>query len=426
MYRLSVLLTVLLATNTAAQVKMLTLSEYELRSAKQTIQAELARVRRAAETPDLSREAIEVINSYRSDLHAELERVQVFPRDTVYSTSIVRGVNTAQFPSVGALLHNAETVCSGTLIGHRSFLSARHCFETTTDPAKYAVYLQHAGILTVADISFPEQDELDLALLTLQDPVTGIAPSMVPDARTSTDQQRQIVGFGLSATGASDSGIKRYGGITTSACTEQDDRHICWKFDPLSGLSNLLANICYRDSGGPVGTDSDRLLQFEDAVAIGLTPGADCQSSPLNSGLAVLPHAVWVYSSVPPVEPPQSPELPDCCGDGVIIRVVEGQLPKQDGTAFDDWGFQVPDTVRVVRVALNAFDIPLSNLELSVRSVQSLPASPGCTDLGRYEACKYRFDDVPPKDWAAHVENPGGGDVFYQLVVTMFEPLNEE
>jgi hypothetical protein len=105
---------------------------------------------------------------------------------------------------------------------------------------------------------------------------------------------------------------------------------------------------------------------------------------------------------------------------------VEGQLPKQDGTAFDDWGFQVPDTVRVVRVALNAFDIPLSNLELSVRSVQSLPASPGCTDLGRYEACKYRFDDVPPKDWAAHVENPGGGDVFYQLVVTMFEPLNEE
>src|SRR5262245_19218751 len=82
---------------------------------------------------------------------------------------IVNGTPTGQFPSVGALLaanepDGAEIICSGTLIGCQTFLTAGHCVCDTfggacqpggpwaPDPTQFFVFLQHAGIFAVSSI----------------------------------------------------------------------------------------------------------------------------------------------------------------------------------------------------------------------------------------------------------------------------------
>src|SRR2546430_15565762 len=77
---------------------------------------------------------------------------------------IVNGVPTQQRPTTGVLLlRNASFssffgICSGTLIGCQHFVTAGHCvcnggdFATcgTPNPADFAVYLQHVGLLAVS------------------------------------------------------------------------------------------------------------------------------------------------------------------------------------------------------------------------------------------------------------------------------------
>lgn len=420
MAKLSGLLLALLAGNAVAQDHLLPLEEYVARSAERAITSELARVLSVART-DLPPDVRRIMSRYESVLRSELRRVQSGAlRERPLAVSIANGVNTAQYPSVGALLYSLETVCSGTLIGARQFLTARHCFPPSPDADLYAVYLQHAGIRTVADITpYPGRDEVDLAVLTLHEPVTGVAPSLPPQALTAIGRQRQIVGFGLTTEGASDSGLKREGGITTSACPSGNDLHLCWELNPMSNLSDSPSNVCYKDSGGPVGAaDPGGRLQVQDAVVTGLTPGANCQTSLVNLGLAVLPHIEWLASTIEPGVPSG---LPDCCGAGVTVVANDGQLPRPGGSRFQDWRFDIPASARVVRVSLNAMDIPSSNLKLDIRSTETLPASPGCKELGRYESCEYRFSDAPPAIWAARVKTAGGARIDYQLVVTMFD-----
>src|SRR5439155_6360219 len=78
---------------------------------------------------------------------------QIYPRPR-----IVNGVLGADYPTVGALLDSsnfdsASMICSGTLIGCQTFLTAGHCVEGNLDPLHYSVFLQHAGFFAVAGVS---------------------------------------------------------------------------------------------------------------------------------------------------------------------------------------------------------------------------------------------------------------------------------
>jgi hypothetical protein len=415
------LLAVLLAGDAVGQSPLLPQSDYEARSLENAILVDLERARTAAQAPGISPEFTRRVNQYIRNLEEELQRVRDASDGGMPVAKIVRGSTTTSFPSVGALIYSGETICSGTLIGPRQFLTARHCFEPTREPGKYALYLQHAGIRAAAKLTFPEDEDLDLALVVLHQPVTGIAPSNIPFHVTTQGETRQIVGFGITAAGATNSGIKRQGGITTSTCPEGAAQFICWNFNPPYVADDQFSNVCSRDSGGPVGTSKDGRLEFEDGVAVRITPDIDCQSSGMSWSLALHQHLELLNSMVEPSASEDMPLVPDCCGAGVVVLAGDGQLPKPTGTRYEEWGFEVPPDARVVRVSLNATDVPLSNLELTVRAVEPLPASAGCKDLGRYESCEYIFADEPPRSWAARVENDGGGKVFYQLVITTFE-----
>src|SRR5262245_55957689 len=71
---------------------------------------------------------------------------------------IVNGVLSWNYPTTGALLDGgnfdtATLLCSGTLIGCQTFLTAGHCVDGFLDPGTYSVFLQHAGLFHVASVS---------------------------------------------------------------------------------------------------------------------------------------------------------------------------------------------------------------------------------------------------------------------------------
>jgi len=210
---------------------------------------------------------------------------------------IVNGTTTAAYPSTGALLMYTDAsrtvldgLCSGTLVGCRTFLTAAHCLcsdfsdnfascrrDGITPPATLRVFFQHAGFFDVVaadvdpDYSFAEKG--DVALVTLAAPVTGIAPSPLNlSARPIFGTHGTIVGFGTTLdgrNGTNDDGIKRQGTVVTAMCTTgiPDETHICWQF------SGVDANTCGGDSGGPLFIDMG-----SGAVVAGVTSGGNSRN----------------------------------------------------------------------------------------------------------------------------------------------------
>lgn len=194
---------------------------------------------------------------------------------------IVNGTPTVDYASVGALLFYADPqrtrldgLCSGTLVGCTTFVTAAHCVcddvaeDSATcarlgliDPATMRVYLQHAGFVEITGAEIPRDyvfaEAGDIAVLKLAQSPSGVAPSPINTVdRLEPGTAATLVGFG-STGGRSrdedDAGLKREGPVRTSSC-EPDvsgDTHICWRFDGEG------SSTCSGDSGGPLFIDGD-------------------------------------------------------------------------------------------------------------------------------------------------------------------------
>jgi hypothetical protein len=208
---------------------------------------------------------------------------------------IVNGVETFDYPSVGALLYtNYEGTgltpdCTATLVGCQTVLTAAHCVcfypGTPDNPELVPMMGQQCITLGVAEairprlvFSLPDAGEFhvaavsvhprprkrvggDLALLLLDRPVTGIVPAAINFvAKPAFGTPGVIVGFGASsavggALNAEGAGIKRTGRIVTHECGisgAQNDTQVCWGFDEPVGPPGEDSDTCYGDSGGPL------------------------------------------------------------------------------------------------------------------------------------------------------------------------------
>lgn len=287
---------------------------------------------------------------------------------------IVNGRATSSYPSTGALLlyddataSNLYGLCSGTLIGCRTFLTAAHCVcpenatdaascerAGTADPATLRVFLQHGGVYRAASVAIPTDysfgERSDLALITLSEAVTGIAPSAInttrrPDIGTAGT----IVGFGTTAAGrssADDAGIKRVGTVATAECPSDipDATHVCWAF------SGSDANTCDGDSGGPLFIDFGA-----GPVVAGVTSGGhsfDCLAPDTAFDSDVFVNRSWISATAGADLGTESCDLPET--GSTLTTLFAGSGDVSAGSPEAQLQFEVSEGATVLRVGLNA------------------------------------------------------------------------
>jgi hypothetical protein len=133
--------------------------------------------------------------------------------------------------------------CSATLIAPRTVLSAAHCFfiskgQTSVELAPNIEPIK-ASFVVNADAVLPDHD---LAVLTLDSPLTGIEPALMLRTAPRVGETVTFVGYGRSSLAKAD-GKRRYG---TSTIGEVEPWHVS-----THGSSPTRASIDLGDSGGP-------------------------------------------------------------------------------------------------------------------------------------------------------------------------------
>jgi cysteine-rich repeat protein len=288
---------------------------------------------------------------------------------------IVNGLTTSDFPTVGALLDGgnpltASTLCSGTMIGCETFLTAGHCVVDDLNPSHYTVFLQHAGFFSVAAIHLhPAYDfpDADVAVLRLTTPLTGIRATPIDTAGGhSNGTPGTIAGFGRSGGSAFDYGLKRYGAVSLANCGPgiSNLNSICWDFDSPVGPAGTDSNTCNADSGGPLFLD----VSGTEVVA-GITSGGDSATCLAND--QSFDARVSTYTSFIQLHGGADLANTSC---GSVAQVGD---PDVDVFAFDGGlglgnpqalhSFTVGPGVPVLRVAANGNDDGFSDFDLYVR-----------------------------------------------------------
>lgn len=340
---------------------------------------------------------------------------------------IVNGILDHQHYTTGMLVDgpniaNAALICSGTLIGCKTFLTAAHCVEDDTNPANYGVFLQHAGVIGVRsisvhpDYSFPVAD---VAVLELSTAVTNIAPTAINStAKPSFNSVGEIVGFGRTSDNADESGLKYRGNVSIGSCSGagvSDITSVCWTFADPVGSPGTDANTCNGDSGGPLFVDFGG-----GPVVAGITSGGesfDCQPLDVSYDANVHHYRAWIQqvggSDLASTSCGGGPQLGDADSD------VYGASGVLNGTNRSDLlSFQVVPGTTQLRVALNAVDDGTSDFDIYVRA--GSPATTTSFDckadgVGQLGYCA--FDDPADGTWYAFV-NRASGSGTYQVTAT--------
>lgn len=158
--------------------------------------------------------------------------------------AIVNGYTYQGHPSVAQLETSIGAICTATLIGEKTALTAAHCvFDIST----MKLFFGDQSYTLSGVIAHPGFSDLtyinDIALLKLEE-APPVIPSEISRQKLASGLDITLVGFGTTSEYADDGGIKRIG----YNVIEQIDSTRFLAF----GASDEKANTCYGDSGGPV------------------------------------------------------------------------------------------------------------------------------------------------------------------------------
>ncbi|MEQ1863222.1 MAG: trypsin-like serine protease [Micropepsaceae bacterium] len=177
------------------------------------------------------------------------------------------GSITAGVPAAGMILHSPSpqtnpfsSICSGTLIGTTTFITAAHCIEANSDLGNFRVLFLDGGVFEIEEVRHLHEKlqgnsrtyagnerlaHLDIALLHLKRHVTGILPARLTNERQPVGSTSTMVGFGITGYKFSNTGIKRQVSQSVSDCAnapyERPEGLFCWNV--------LSAASCPGDSG---------------------------------------------------------------------------------------------------------------------------------------------------------------------------------
>lgn len=350
---------------------------------------------------------------------------------------IVNGIVTGDFPTTGALLFgpdalSARTVCSGTMIGCETFLTAAHCVcdsdgadctgPNPPDPAGLFVYLQHAGFFTVTSIALRSDYDFpvaDVAVLKLSSAMTGIRPTPLDTTGAGSGVSGAIAGFGRTGGSNNDYGIKRSGEIVTATCSDpvSDTTSICWSFTSPLGPPGTNSNTCNGDSGGPLFIDYGAGPVLAGVTSGGVT--ANCLPTDDSYDTRVSFYASWIQGE-------GGADLNNTtCGSGpqvgdsaTSVHAYTGQL--NSATTQATHTIEVLPGTTSLRVALNGTDQTSIDFDLYVK--EGAPPTTGdydcaAVDNGQYGYCEHNAPN--PGTWYVRVDRFSGTGT-YQATVTLF------
>ena len=356
-------------------------------------------------------------------IELRLERLQ--PR-------IVNGVSAmAMIPEAAFLIRTdaGGGVCSGTLIGCQTLLTAAHCVESF-DPAHAFVYLQHGGIFNVTGAVINPDFEFgvrsDVALVTLAQPVTGVAPIVInnggepPLGTTVTLAGYGGIGNPTPALAPFHNGLLRTGSAVTSGCTVvPESSHICFTFDD-PGAPGSDSNACFGDSGGPMfinGLGPSR-------VVVGVTSANDnptCLSTTETFYADVSFDRDWIVSQAAgDLAPIQCSTLPTALGPNTMVDSAEDSL---NAGEFVNYEAHLGAGFTRLRITLNGEVQPAQNYNLYVKFGSAPTVTPPNYDCGSaspfsLEACD--FASPPEGSYFILVDNPANHSGPYQITFTGF------
>jgi V8-like Glu-specific endopeptidase len=199
---------------------------------------------------------------------------QVKPEENLAGEQeIINGTVDHGHPTVGKVAYNGEGICTGTLVGAKTVVTAAHCIETPT-ASKFAFVLGsnsyqasavkvHSGWDGDADGS---EGINDIAVLILKNS-PNVTPTPLAVSAPFVGEDLTLVGFGVTSENGQDYGTKR---ITTNNISKIASTKIYWM--PAGGVGTT----CYGDSGGPAFATVDG-----QEILVGVTSGGE---SPCETG----------------------------------------------------------------------------------------------------------------------------------------------
>jgi len=157
----------------------------------------------------------------------------------VRRSNIFNGQVYSGHPAVGELDIDQGSLCTATLIGKKTVLTAGHCAEGSS----YTFIAGGASYKVAQVIAHPSFNASTLAndiavVILAQAP--ALTPIIASSKPPTVGQQVTLVGFGVTSEKGSDSGTKRIAHATISQVTQT---RLVW-----NGASG---GTCYGDSGGP-------------------------------------------------------------------------------------------------------------------------------------------------------------------------------
>lgn len=355
---------------------------------------------------------------------------------------IANGVLTSEWPAVVALVAPGAGIsfCTGTLIGCRTVVTAAHCLcgekETGANcrpnTAKVAVAYQYGPEVAVNAVSVPPNyvfgEAADIALLTLAEPLTGVRPRPVNTVRKpAPGSGATVVGYGITREGdrdgavaAADSGVKRRGQVSLTACdpSVDDDEHLCWESTVSGAAPGVESNTCQGDSGGPLFVDFGA-----GPVVAGITSGGldSCQNDDSRSFDAdVFRNRQWLLDQA-------GADLnTGACGTLPPVGQAGNSVVASQGI-FGNGRFErllaisVPPGTQRMRAVLNGvegfdndYDLFLgAGTEINKDAVE-------CEALNNVNFAYCEVVAPQPGDWRALASLPVGDGGAYQLTVTLF------